>query len=61
MPWAAWPSHSQVSATSAGLREVALLVLEAHRRASAAEAVRGQGGEAAMRQTMPVLGRALRP
>lgn len=51
----------QVNAVTAGLREVSLLVLEAHLRASVAEAVHGGDGEAAIKETVEVLRRAIRP
>ncbi len=51
----------QINAVTSGLREVALGVLESHLRASVAEAVEAHDGEAAIRETIEVLRRALRP
>lgn len=51
----------QVNAVTAGLREVALLVLEAHLRVSVAEAVAGGDRDAAIAETVELLRRAMRP
>jgi len=50
----------QINALTAAAREVALLVLEDHLRGCITEAVRQNEGEAAIRELMIVLGKALR-
>lgn len=51
----------QVNALTSAAREVALLVMENHLRATVAEAVRDQDGEAAIREMIDVMRKALRP
>jgi DNA-binding FrmR family transcriptional regulator len=50
----------QVNALSSAAREVALLVMENHLRATVTEAVSEQDGEAAIREMMDVLRKAMR-
>lgn len=50
----------QVNALTAAAREVSLLVLENHLRATVTEAVNAQDGEACIREMVDVLRRALR-
>ncbi len=51
----------QVNALAAASREVSLLVLEDHLRATVADAVKENDGEAAFREMITVLRKALRP
>lgn len=51
----------QVNALTAAAREVSLLVLEDHLRATVADAVKENDGEAAIREMVTVLRKALRP
>lgn len=51
----------QVNAVTAGLREVSVLVLEAHLRVAVAEAIAGGGDQAAIDETVELLRRAIRP
>jgi DNA-binding FrmR family transcriptional regulator len=51
----------QVNALSAAAREVSLLVLEDHLRATVADAVKENDGESAIREMIAVLRKALRP
>ncbi len=50
----------QINALSAAAREVALLVLEDHLRGCVADAMREDNGEAAIKEMVTVLGKALR-
>jgi DNA-binding FrmR family transcriptional regulator len=50
----------QINALTAAAREVALLVLEDHLRCCLTEAVQANDGEAAIRELIAVLGKALR-
>lgn len=51
----------QVNALTAAAREVSLLVLEDHLRATVADAVKEHDGEAAIREMISVLRKAMRP
>ena len=51
----------QVNALTAAAREFSLLVLEDHLRATVADAVKENDGEAAIREMITVLRKALRP
>ncbi len=51
----------QVNALSAAAREVSLLVLEDHLRATVSDAVKENDGEAAIKEMVTILRRALRP
>ena len=51
----------QVSAVTAGLREVSLIVLESHLRAIVADAVKEHDGEAAFTEMLAILRKTLRP
>jgi DNA-binding FrmR family transcriptional regulator len=50
----------QINALTAAAREVSLIVLEGHLRGCIAEAVREDGGDAAIKDLIAVLGKALR-
>lgn len=50
----------QVSALSAAAREVALIVLEDHLRGCVQDAIQNDQGEAAIKEMVAVLGKALR-
>ncbi len=50
----------QINALSAAAREVALLVLEDHLRGCVADAMREDNGEAAIKEMVTILGKALR-
>ena len=50
----------QITALSAAAREVALIVLEDHLRGCITEAVREDKGDAAIKEMVAVLGKALR-
>ncbi len=51
----------QVNALTAAAREVSLLVMEDHLRATVADAVKENDGESAIREMIAVLRKALRP
>jgi DNA-binding FrmR family transcriptional regulator len=51
----------QINAITAAAREISLMVLEAHLRACVREAVKDNGGEAAIQEMVTVLRRTLRP
>lgn len=51
----------QINALTAAAREVELMVLEDHLRGCVTEALRGDGGEAAIKETIQVLRKTLRP
>lgn len=51
----------QVNALSAAAREVSLLVLEDHLRATVSDAVKENDGEAAIKEMVTILRKALRP
>lgn len=51
----------QINALTAAAREVELLVLEDHLRGCVTEALRGDDGEAAIKETVQVLRKTLRP
>ncbi len=50
----------QVNSMTAAAREVALLVLEAHLRGCVTSAIKQDGGDAAIKEMVTVLGKALR-
>lgn len=51
----------QVNALTAAAREVSLLVMEDHLRATVADAIKENDGESAIREMIAVLRKALRP
>ena len=51
----------QVNALTAAAREVSLLVMETHLRATVTEAASEHDGESALREMIDVLRKALRP
>ncbi|MBA2758234.1 MAG: metal-sensitive transcriptional regulator [Chloroflexia bacterium] len=51
----------QVNALTAAAREVSLLVLEDHLRATVSDAVKENDGEAAIKEMVTILRKALRP
>jgi DNA-binding FrmR family transcriptional regulator len=51
----------QVNALTSASREISLLVLEDHLRATVADAVKENDGDAAIREMITVLRKALRP